>query len=142
MYEYSFLTPDRGAGFVERVRALGLEVEVKPDPISEEATTVSIRDDIDDETYDKIECWYEEETATAEAEIMAQDDDDHFVAAGVWVQLEDGGSSLARVDPTVMRRILTVVTHEELADFVARVADAVEHPDITPICQSTPEERD
>lgn len=141
MYEYSFLTPDRGAGFVERVRALGLEVEVRPDPISEEATTVLIRDDIDDETYDKIECWYEEETAEAEAQMMALEGDEHFVAAGIWVQLEDGGSSLARVDPSVMKRILTVITHEELADFVARIADAVEHPDITPICQTPVEER-
>ncbi len=140
MYEYSFLTPDRGAGFVERVRALGLEVEVKPDPISDDATTVRIRDDIDDATYDKIECWYEEETAAAEAELMAMDGDDHFVAAGVWVQLENGGSSLARVDPAVMKKMLTVISHEELADFVARVADAVEHPDITPICHTTPED--
>ncbi|HZJ81782.1 MAG TPA: hypothetical protein VFC95_03705, partial [Guyparkeria sp.] len=70
MYEFTFLTPDRGAGFIERLESQGLTVTVSRDPIAEEVTTVSISDDIDESLADRIESWYEEETQAAEAELF------------------------------------------------------------------------
>ena len=135
MYEFTFLTPDGGAGFIRRLESLGLAVEVASDPIAEEATTVSISDDIDDELADRIEEWYEEETQAAEAELFASGDAAAEVSAGVWVQLEDGRSSFAPVPPDMVSRILSVLSADELGDFVSRIANAVENPDDTPICR-------
>ena len=136
MYEFSFLTADRGAAFIERVQALGLEVVSRPDPINEAVTNVGIPDDIDEDLLDQIEEWYEDETSRNEAAARALEDDGDIVSAGIWVQLENGGSSLARVDPDIMNRILTVLTPDELGHFVSVIADAVEHPDVTPICHN------
>lgn len=135
MYEFTFLTPDGGAGFIKRLEAAGLEVTVASDPIAEEATTVSIPDDIDEALADRIEEWYEEETQAAEAELFASGDAEADVSAGVWVQLTDGRSSFAPVPPDMVSRILTVLSADELGDFVSRIANAVEHPDDTPICR-------
>ncbi len=135
MYEFTFLTPDRGAGFVRRLEQAGLEVQVSDDPIAEEATIIAISDEIDDELADRIEGWYEEDTQAAEAELFLSGAMDADVSAGVWVQLEDGQSTFAEVAPGVMSRILSVLSADELGNFVARIADAVEHPDDTAICR-------
>ncbi|MFO7581449.1 hypothetical protein [Guyparkeria sp.] len=135
MYEFTFLTPDRGAGFIKRLEGLGLEVRVAEDPIAEEATTISIPDDTDEDLLDQIEEWYEEETQAAEAELFASGEADAEVSAGVWVQLGDGRSTFAEVSPSMMSRMLSVLSADELGDFVSRIADAVEDPDATPICR-------
>ncbi|MFP4252092.1 MAG: hypothetical protein ACLFRM_05565 [Guyparkeria sp.] len=134
MYEFTFLTPDRGAGFIKRLEAEGLDVTVARDPMAEEATTVSIPDDIDDALADRIEGWYEEETQAAEAEMFREGRMEASISAGVWVTLENGQASFAPVDPSIMSRMLSVLTSDELGDFVDRVARAVEHPDDTPVC--------
>lgn len=135
MYEFTFLTPDRGAGFIERLESQGLTVTVSRDPIAEEVTTVSISDDIDESLADRIEAWYEQETQAAEAELFESGAGQMEISAGVWVQLEDGRLSFAPLSPDVVSRILSVLSADELGDFVARIADAVEHPDDTPICR-------
>ena len=140
MYEFTFLTPDGGAGFVKRLEAEGLEVRISSDPIAEEATTVSISDEIDDDLADRIEGWYEEETQAAEAALFASGDAEADVSAGVWVQLTDGRSSFAPVPPDMVSRILSVMSADELGDFVSRIANAVEHPDDTPICRRPADE--
>jgi hypothetical protein len=140
MYEFTFLTPDGGAGFIKRLEAEGLEVTVASDPIAEEATTVSIPDDIDESLADRIEEWYEEETQAAEAELFASGDAEADVSAGVWVQLSDGRSSFAPVPPDMVSRMLSVLSADELGDFVSRIANAVEYPDDTPICRRPTED--
>ncbi|MCL7743415.1 hypothetical protein LV476_00405 [Guyparkeria hydrothermalis] len=140
MYEFTFLTPDGGASFIRRLESLGLEVKVASDPIAEEATTVSIPDNIDDDLADQIEGWYEEAAQAAEAELFASGDAEADVSAGVWVQLTDGRSSFAPMPPEMVSRILSVLSAEELGDFVSRIASAVEHPDDTPICRRPAEE--
>jgi hypothetical protein len=58
------------------------------------------------------------------------------VSADIWVQLANGGSSLARVDADLMAQIRSVLTPMNWGQFVAVIANAVEHPDITPIFHS------
>jgi hypothetical protein len=134
MYEFTFLTPDRGAGFVKRLEAEGLSVRVARDPMAEEATTISIPDDISDELADRIEGWYEEETQAAEAELFREGRAETAISAGVWVTLADGQSSFAPIEPSIMSRMLSVLSSDEVGEFVDRVAQAVEHPDDTPVC--------
>ncbi|MHB8920424.1 MAG: hypothetical protein ACYC3N_05245 [Halothiobacillus sp.] len=136
MYEFCFLTADRGETFIARLKALGLAVTSRPDPMNDAVTTVAIPDTIDEALFDQIEQWYEEETMRNEAIARAAEESDEVVSAGIWVQLEGGGSSLARVDANMMGRMLSVLTPDELGQFVATIADAVEHPDVTPICHS------
>ena len=136
MYEFTFLTQDRGSEFIERLKTLGIQAIAKTDPINDSVTNIGIPADIDDALLDQIEIWYEEETQRNEASECALESPDDSVSAGIWVQLEDGGSSLARVDPALLAKILSVLTTDELGQVVAAIADAVEHPDITPICHN------
>ncbi|MFO7808172.1 hypothetical protein [Guyparkeria sp.] len=134
MYEFTFLTPDRGEGFVKRLKDEGLSVRAARDPMAEEATTISIPDDISDELADRIEGWYEEETQAAEAELFRAGGAEAAISAGVWVTLADGRASFAPIEPSIMSRMLSVLSADEVGEFVDRVAEAVEHPDDTPVC--------
>ena len=136
MYEFTFLTSDRGNEFIKKLKSHGIEAVAKPDPINDSVTNIGIPDTIDDALLDQIEAWYEEETRRNEAAERALESAGDSVSAGIWVQLEDGGSSLARVDPALLGKILSVMTPDELGTLVAAIADAVEHPDITPICHN------
>lgn len=136
MYEFCFLTADRGADFVDRVQSLGLVVTCRPDPVNETVTLVAIPDDTDEALLDQIESWYEAQTQHDDAAARAAPQADEWFSAGIWVPLAGGESSLARVDPVLMNRLLTILTLEELGQFVAVIADAVEHPNHTPLCAS------
>lgn len=136
MYEFCFLTTDRGTDFVTRIEALGLKVTSRPDPINEEVTIVAIPDDIDDELLDRIEAWYEADRQRNETAAREEHPEDESRSAGIWVPLSQGGTSLARIDPAVMSRILTVLTPDELSRFVAAIATAVEHPNQKLLCAS------
>ncbi|MFI9651214.1 hypothetical protein [Guyparkeria halopsychrophila] len=134
MYDFTFLTPDRGAGFVKRLEAEGLAVSVARDPMAEEATTISIPDDIPDALTDRIEEWYEEETQAAEAELFRDGRAEATISAGVWVTLENGQSSFAPIAPSIMSRMLSALSPDEVGEFVDRVVRAAEHPNDTPVC--------
>ncbi|MES9991232.1 MAG: hypothetical protein ABW098_04725 [Candidatus Thiodiazotropha sp.] len=58
----------------------------------------------------------------------------HHVA-GVNVTLRDGRVIQAVIDPGLMRRLLTVVSPQELGEFVDTIVAAVENPDDRPLCQ-------
>lgn len=133
MYEFCILTADRGADFAARIQTLGVDVTRRTDPISDAVTIIAIPDDIEDALLDQIEAWYETEMRQNEAAARARAEDEHR-AAGIWVPLSQGGGSLARIDPELMNRILSVLTPDELSQFVACIAQAVERPDTTPLC--------
>lgn len=135
MYEFTFLTSDRGENFINQLKTIGITATSRVDPINESVTNVAIPDNIDDDLLTQIEAWYEDETTRNEAAARALEHEDDAVSAGIWVQLENGGSSLARVDPDILARILKVLSPDELGHFVSVIADAVEHPDVTPICR-------
>ncbi|ANJ68100.1 hypothetical protein A9404_12615 [Halothiobacillus diazotrophicus] len=139
MYEFCFLTRDRGVNFIARIEALGLVVTSRPDPINEDVTIVAIPDDIDDELLDRIEAWYEADIEENEAAARAEDAEDEFRSAGIWVPLSSGESSLARIDPALMNRLLAALTPDELTTFVTAIAQAVENPDQQPLCVRTTE---
>lgn len=142
MYEFCFLTRDRGVDFIARLKAQGLKATSRPDPINEDVTIVAIPDDIDDELLDQIEAWYEDDIQANEAAARAEESDDEFRSAGIWVPLSDGSSSLARIDPALMNRLLAALTPDELTAFVVAIAQAVEHPDQSPLCARTSEDQD
>ncbi len=100
-----------------------------------EALTVCIADNLDEAISDKIEAYYDEMMALDESLVIAEADSDEYSQVGLAVTLKDGRSVMASVDPEVLNRVLSVISHDELGRLVDVIVDAVENPDERPLCK-------
>ncbi len=100
-----------------------------------EAFVVYIADDLDEKVSEEIEDFYDQMMELNESLVMQDEDTGEMNNVGLAVSLNDGRSVLATVDPGVLNRILTVISHDELGKLVDSIADAVENPDERPLCK-------
>ncbi len=100
-----------------------------------EAFVVYIADDLDDALSEKIEDFYDEMMVLNESLVMQDEKTGGMNNVGLAVSLNDGRSVLATVDPDVLNRVLSVISHDELGKLVDTIADAVENPDERPLCK-------
>jgi len=130
--EFVFFDRQPYEQFAEFVRSLGLNPGCRV--TDREEYLVELPDDIDDDLIDRVEAEYERMMGISE-DLMAEADDGHYSAAGVQVNLPDGGEIVASVDPSLLRKILSAISYEELGDFVDTIAAAALNPDSRPICK-------
>ena len=136
LLEYIFFHQQSCDRFKQFLRETGVEtLKEGIDETDVEALTVYIADDLDEEISEKIEQFYDEMMEMDEALVMENDDSDEYSQVGLAVSLKDGRSVMASVDPDVLNRVLTVITHDELGKLVDVIADAVENPDERPLCK-------
>ena len=117
---------------------LSKHVEILKEGIDEtdvEAFVVYIADDLDEKLSDEIEEFYDDMMELNESLVMQSEESEEMNNVGLAVSLSDGRSVLATVDPDVLNRVLTVISHAELGQLVDGIADAVENPDERPLCK-------
>ncbi|MGK0674139.1 MAG: hypothetical protein ABWU16_05705 [Halothiobacillaceae bacterium] len=135
--EFAFLHPGAHERFLEAVRAHGLTASWHEDAIGTGATIVRVQEEgLTPTIADELEALALELDEEGQRWADAIGGDVRLCAVGIVVHLTDGTQSLARVDPDMVRRILTVLSPEELGQFVATIVDAVEHPDDSPLCKT------
>jgi len=130
--EYIFFDERPWRRFIEFLQDQELAPETSKD---DEGWLVMLPEDIDDDLNDRVEAFYDKMLDFNEILVAEAEGEDHVHAAGVNITLKDGRTVQAAIDPKVMRRLLEVVTAEELGDVVNAIADAVENPDQRSICQ-------
>jgi hypothetical protein len=114
------------------------QVEMLREGIDEtdvEGFVIHIQDNLDDELSEEIEQFYDEMMELTENLVASEGDGVETSRVGLAVSLMDGRSVMASVEPDVLNRILTVVSHQELGNLVDAIADAVENPDQRPLCK-------
>jgi hypothetical protein len=99
-----------------------------------EGMLICIEDNLDDDLNEAVEDFYDDMMTLSE-QLVADAEGDEMSKVGLAVSLNDGRSVLASVDPDVLNRILTVISHQELGRVVDAIADAVENPDERPLCK-------
>lgn len=133
MLEYIFFDERPWRQFINFLEEKGLQ------PLSaseDQGFMVRLPDETDDSLMDDIEAYYDEMLDMNEALFVAQADAaDHVHAAGVSVNLSDGRSVQALVDPALLNRILEVLSTDELGRFINSIVDAVENPDERSVCR-------
>ncbi len=135
MLEYIFFHEEPCRRFKAFLAEKGIEpLKEGLDKTDVEGMTVFIRDDLDDRLSDEIEAYYDE-MMTLDESLVAETEEDEMHKVGLAVTLKDGRSVYAAVDPEVLARVLTVISHDELGRIVDAVADAVENPDERPLCK-------
>jgi hypothetical protein len=134
MLEYVFFHPRPYAEFIEFLRTRGIDPETES---AEGSHEVRVPEDLDDALSDAIEERYDALMALNQ-ELFEQEqaqDADNYHAAGVVVNLQDGSTVYADIDPRLLGRVMEVLTPQEFGQVVSAIADAVENPDTRTFCQ-------
>ncbi|WP_428623991.1 hypothetical protein [Sedimenticola sp.] len=133
MLEYIFFDERPWQQFIAFLQQKGLQPQSAQE---DQGFMVRLPDDTDDSLMDAIEAYYDEMLDMNEALFVEQADAaDNVHAAGVSVNLSDGRSVQALVDPALLNRILDVLSTDELGQFINSIVDAVEHPDERSVCR-------
>ena len=103
--------------------------------IEEEVFSVSISEDYELELIEKIENYYDQMMEQSEAIISALEGQSEIKNAGITVNLSNGDVVLADVDPNIIYKLSVALDTDEILALVSAIADAVENPDSSPLCQ-------
>lgn len=134
MLEYVFFHPTPFEQFVEFARSKGLQPQTSSD---DESYEVLLPEDLDETLSEEIEARYDAlmELNQALFEREQGSDADNYHAAGVVLNLKNGQTVYADVDPALLSRVMSVLTAREFGDMVNAIVDAVENPDSRSFCQ-------
>lgn len=136
MLEYIFFHQEPCDRFKQFLTDKGVELlQEGLDETDVQGLVVCIADDLAEPLSDEIEDYYDQMMELNEALVIQDEGDGEMSSVGLSVSLADGRSVLASVDPDVLNRVLTVITHDELGKLVDVIADAVENPDQRPLCK-------
>ncbi len=103
--------------------------------VEEAGFTISISDDYDLDTIEQIEDFYDEMMDLNAQLVSEQEGSNEIKNAGITVNLSDGSTVLADVDPDLIYKLSTTLTPEEILELVNAIANAVENPDQRPLCK-------
>lgn len=133
--EYLFFTSNVADKFIQQLHERNLEYTQESEPV-QNAIVLKIPEGVDDDLWDELDDLYDELSAEDQAALEAGlEDEESKSAAGIYLQLAGGNQTVAQVDPDVMNRILSVISMNELNDFVDIIVRSVENPDDSPICE-------
>lgn len=118
--------------FAAFARGLGLTPACRV--TEREEYLVELPDDLDDGVIEQLEACYEQMMGISE-ELMAEEDQGHYSAAGVQLRLSGGEEIVASVEPALLQKVLSVLSFDELGRFADSIAHAAENPDSRPICR-------
>ena len=134
MIEYLFFTGKISQLFTKFLQAKGIEWQQGAEAVQGAIIIKIVEDDISDTLWDELDRYYDElsdqDQALLEQEVLEDD-----ASAGIYLQLANGQQTVAKVDPSMMNRILGVLTIDELNEFLEVIVSSVEKPDDSAICQ-------
>jgi len=137
MIEYLFFTSETSDKFTAILEQKGVVWEKKTEDV-QEAICINVSEDIGDTLWDELDTLYDdlsdEEQLLLEAS-LADEEGEQLNTAGIYIQLKGGSQTIAKINPEVMNRMLSVIDIEEFNDFIEAIVSSVEKPDDSAICQ-------
>ena len=139
MLEYVFFDERPYRGFLTFLRSRGIEPETGTREDGFDLATFEVRlpEDLDDALAVEIEACYDRMMDMNQElfDQAAASGLDNQYAAGVVVNLRNGRTVYAQVDPRLLNKVLQVVTPADFGQIVDAIATAVEDPDSHSLCQ-------
>jgi len=135
MLEYLFFNQIYSDEFTSILKHKNIDFHVEREAV-QNAFSVNVAETIDDIIWDEIDDIYDH--ISAKDAKMLQDnleDDDKINTAGIYIQLANNQQTVAKIDPDVMNRMLSVISMDEFNDFIKVIVSSVEEPDDSPICK-------
>lgn len=124
MLEYVFFDQRPFDQFSEYVKGMGLTPASRVSDRDE--YLVELPEDMNEAVMESVEAYYEQMMGMSEALLAVDANEEHYSAAAIQVSLSGGENTLASADPELLKKILTVLSYDELGVFVDSIAHAVE----------------
>jgi hypothetical protein len=140
MLEYVFFNAEPRRRFCAFLSEHGIEPQLAESDLE---LLVRVEESIvDDALADTLDGYYDEMFELDHELYHSQvgEDDGEHTGSGVVVNLKDGTAAYANVPPALLAKVMQALTHEELADLVNAIVDAVENPDPRSLCQRAREQ--
>lgn len=105
--------------------------------VEETGFTISISDEYELDVIEKVEDYYDE-MMDLNAELISvqeEENEGEIENAGISVNLADGSTVLADVDPNLIYKLSEALTPKEILELINAIASAVENPDNRPLCK-------
>jgi len=138
LMEYVFFDESLAKRFQGYCESLGVKTELEADltHTDDDSFTIKLNQKLSIETVDKIEEEYGELLFGEQASMIEGNDEVGAIAdaCGVQVQLQSGQFTTVAIHPEIMNKILSVLSIDELQQFLAQVAEDIENPKSGPIC--------
>ena len=133
--EYLFFTREVAGRFTERLQQRGLVWQEDVEPV-QNALVIKISEHIDPLLWDELDDLFDELSSEDQQLLEAgMEDESSASTAGIYLQLAGGRQTIAKVEPDVVNRILSVLSVQELNQFLEVIVSSVENPDDSAICQ-------
>jgi hypothetical protein len=133
VFDYFFHFPESRTRFTRFLEARKIPYQSRDDALGR---IVAIPEDLDDAIVDAVECCYESSLQEQESLSSTLDDETSGkTVTALSVQLTGGQTVYASIPAEFMRRLLSVLSPEEIGQIVDAIANAVENPDPRPLCQ-------
>jgi len=137
--EYLFFDRSLADRFMEGCRPYVEKVQIitEQTPSDGDAYSVVIEGLLSDSEAASIEQLYDELFFGEQAALIEDNGEAGALAdvCGVQVQLSTGQYTTVAIEPNIMNKLLSVLTIDELQQFLAQVAEDIEFPKTGPICQ-------
>ena len=138
LMEYVFFDESLAKRFQAYCKQLGVnsELEEALTHTDDDSFTVIVKDSISDVITDQIEEQYSEMLFGEQAAQIEGNSEEGALAdaCGVQVQLQSGQFTTVAIHPETMNKILSVLSIDELQQFLSQVAEDIENPKNGPIC--------
>jgi hypothetical protein len=114
----------------------GVAYQEDREPV-QNAIVFKVSETIEPSTWDALDEAFDELTLQDQMQMEEElEDDTAASAAGLYLQLANGTQTIAKVDPNVVNRILSVLSVQELNEFLEVIVSSVESPDASAICRT------
>jgi len=131
MLEYIFFHDDPRKQFIQYLVKQDITYEEQKDSMG---MVVSVPEDMGKEIEDAVESHYDKLMEDAEELLIEDGEAAEKDVAAITITLDDGKTIYASVSPSVINRVLGVITTQELNDLVNSIVTSVQNPDERPIC--------
>lgn len=132
MLEYIFFHKQLLEQFLKQLEQLNIACETRDDAMG---LVAALPEDIDDALMEQIDEIYEALLGDTEKLLNTDDTASDKHAAAITLTLKNGEAVDAPIDPALLKRVLSVISYEELNELVEAIVDGVENPDRSPFCQ-------
>ena len=131
MLEYIFFNDEPRKQFIHYLAQLDIAYVEQDDSMG---MVGALPEDMGEEIEDAIETHYDKLMENAEELLDSDGEAAEKNVAAITITLDDGKTIYASVSPSVINRVLAVITNQELNDLVNSIVSSVLDPDESPIC--------
>ncbi|MFK5985767.1 MAG: hypothetical protein QM479_10105 [Pseudomonadota bacterium] len=134
MLDYVFFHETPFQLFVKFLKVQNIPAETS---IEDETYGIAIPEDLNDALLDKVDEKYDELMDLNQDifEQQEQESSDNYIKASIAFTLKDGSASNALIDPTIVTKVMQVITPLEFSTMVDAIVTAVENSEQRSVCQ-------